>query len=40
LSLCETLHPLGTKEEEKGLSWQWKSEMKISPYYIFVLTTS
>lgn len=40
LSLCETHHPLGYQEEEILLSWQWKSEMILSPYYIFVLKAS
>jgi SAM-dependent methyltransferase len=40
LSLCETLHPLGNKHEETMLSWQWKSETTLSPYYIFVLKSS
>lgn len=30
-------HPLGYKEEESHLSWHWKSELKVSPYYIFIL---
>lgn len=36
--LQQTLCPLGYKREEKYLSWQWKSELSISPYYIFILS--
>ena len=40
LELKETLYPLGNKKEEKNLSWKWKSETKVSPYYTFVLSKS
>ena len=38
LRLIKTHCPRGYKEEEKRLSWQWKSEISVSPYYIFVLS--
>lgn len=37
LQLNETYYPLGYQKEEAALSWQWKSEMNVSPYYIFIL---
>lgn len=40
LILSDSLHPLGNKEEEKNLSWQWKSELTQAPYYIFILKKS
>ncbi len=40
LELKNTLHPLGNKAEEKNLSWQWKSETEVSPYYTFILSSN
>jgi ubiquinone/menaquinone biosynthesis C-methylase UbiE len=38
LSLEMTHRPKGYKEEEKTLSWNWKSEISVAPYYTFVLS--
>ena len=36
--ICHQTHrPLGYIEEENALTWRWKNETSVSPYYVFVL---
>lgn len=37
LTCHQTHRPLGYAEEEKSLTWRWKNETLVSPYYVFVL---